>query len=118
MAVSGQQPGKTRYPLYRGLSGPQGRSGQVRKISPPPVFDSRTVQPVAYNDYAIPPEDFITLKTPLEVPFKQTNTVRYSTKLRAHLFLEFGRQEYGCYAGWVHKTLRSRTLHSDTSANK
>jgi hypothetical protein len=28
-------PGKTRYPLYRRLGGPQGRSGQVRKISPP-----------------------------------------------------------------------------------
>ena len=28
-------PGKTRYPLYRRLDGPQGRSGQVRKISPP-----------------------------------------------------------------------------------
>ena len=40
-------PGKTRYPLYRRLGGPQGRSGQVRKISPPPGFDPRTVQPVA-----------------------------------------------------------------------
>jgi hypothetical protein len=28
-------PGKTRYPLYRRLGGPQGRSGQVRKIWPP-----------------------------------------------------------------------------------
>jgi hypothetical protein len=28
-------PGKTRYPLYRRLGGPQGPSGQVRKISPP-----------------------------------------------------------------------------------
>jgi hypothetical protein len=28
-------PGKTRYPLYRRLVGPQGRSGQVQKISPP-----------------------------------------------------------------------------------
>ena len=28
-------PGKTRYPLYKGLGGPQGRSGQVRKISLP-----------------------------------------------------------------------------------
>ena len=27
-------PGKTRYPLYRRLVGPQGRSGQVLKISP------------------------------------------------------------------------------------
>jgi hypothetical protein len=28
-------PGKTWYPLYRRLGGPQGRSGRVRKISPP-----------------------------------------------------------------------------------
>jgi len=40
-------PGKTRYPLYRRLSGPQGRSGEVRKISPPTGFDPRTVRPVA-----------------------------------------------------------------------
>ena len=39
-------PGKTRYPLYRRLGGPQGQSGRVRKISPPPGFDPRTVQPV------------------------------------------------------------------------
>jgi hypothetical protein len=31
-------PEKTRYPLYKRLGGPQGRSGQVRKISPPPEF--------------------------------------------------------------------------------
>jgi hypothetical protein len=39
-------PGKTRYPLYRRLGGPQGQSGQALKISPPPGFDPRTVQPV------------------------------------------------------------------------
>jgi hypothetical protein len=34
--------GKTRYPLYRRLGGPQGRSGLVLKISPPPgIFLSR-----------------------------------------------------------------------------
>jgi len=38
---------KSRYPLYRRLGGPQGRSGQMRKISLPPGFDSRTVQPLA-----------------------------------------------------------------------
>jgi len=45
-------PGKTRYPLYRMLGRPQGRSGRARKISPPPGFDPRTVQPVAsrYTD--------------------------------------------------------------------
>ena len=54
-------PEKTRYPLYRGLGGPQGRSGQVRKISPPPEFDLRTVQPVGsrYTDYATRPTFFI-----------------------------------------------------------
>ena len=47
-------PGKTRYPLYRRLGGPQGRSEQVRKISPPPRIDPRTVQSVAsrYTVYA------------------------------------------------------------------
>ena len=62
MGVGGQHhspaallPGKTRYPLYRRLGGPQGRSGRVRKISPSPGFDPRTVQPVAsrYTDWAI-----------------------------------------------------------------
>ena len=42
--------GKTRYPMYRRLGRPQGRSGQMRKISTD--FDPRTVQPVAsrYTD--------------------------------------------------------------------
>jgi len=50
-------PGKTRYTLNRRLGGSQGRSGQVRKISPPPGFDPRTVQPVAsrYTDWATRP---------------------------------------------------------------
>ena len=50
-------PEKTRYPLYRRLGGPQGRSGQMRKISPPPGFDPRTIQPVAsrYTDWATRP---------------------------------------------------------------
>jgi hypothetical protein len=29
--------------LYRRLGGPQGQSGQVWKISPPPAFDSQVV---------------------------------------------------------------------------
>jgi len=47
--------GRTLYPLYRRLGGPQGRSGQVRKMSPPTGFDAQTVQPVVscYTDYAV-----------------------------------------------------------------
>ena len=62
MGVGGQRhalgallPGKNWYPLHRWMGGPQGQSGQVQKILPPPRFDSWTVQPVAsrYTDYAI-----------------------------------------------------------------
>jgi hypothetical protein len=62
MGVCGQRhapaalhPGKTRYPLYRRMAGPRGWPGRVRKISPPPGFDSRTFQSVAsrYTDWAI-----------------------------------------------------------------
>ena len=62
MGVGGQHhgpaalpPGKTRYPLYRRVGDPQGRSGRVRKISPPRGFDPRTVQSVAnrYTAWAI-----------------------------------------------------------------
>ena len=54
MVVGGQRhapaalpPGNTRYPSCRRLGVPHGRSGRVRKISPPtPGFDPRIVQPV------------------------------------------------------------------------
>jgi hypothetical protein len=58
MGVGGQRhapaallPGETRR-----LGGPQGRSGRVRKISPPPGFDPQTLEPIAsrYTDYAVP----------------------------------------------------------------
>ena len=55
--VSSLPPGQAQCPLYRRLDWPQGRSGQVRKISPRPGFDPRTAQPVAsrYTDYATRP---------------------------------------------------------------
>ena len=63
MVVGGQRhapaavsAGKTPYPLYSRLGGPQGRSGRVRKFSPALRFDPRTVQPVVgrYTEWAIP----------------------------------------------------------------
>ena len=49
-------PGKTRYPFYRRLGGPQGRSGRA-EILAPPGFDPQTVQPVVsrYIDWTTQP---------------------------------------------------------------
>ena len=49
-------PEKTRHPLHRRLGGPHGRSGRLRKISPPVGFDPQAVQAVVshYTDCAIP----------------------------------------------------------------
>jgi hypothetical protein len=64
MGVGGQHhapaalpPGKTRYPLYRRLGEPQGASGRMRQISPPPTgIRSPDRPPVAsrYTDWPIP----------------------------------------------------------------
>jgi len=40
-------PGKTRYPLYRRLGGPEDRLDGCGKSRPPLGFDHRSVQPVA-----------------------------------------------------------------------
>jgi len=44
--------GKTRYPFYRRLGGPQGRSGQAENLVPTAIR-SRTVQPVAQSLYRL-----------------------------------------------------------------
>ena len=63
MGVGGQRhapaslpSGKTLYPLYRRVGGPQSRSGQVWKISSPLRFDTRIFLSVAsrYTDWATP----------------------------------------------------------------
>jgi hypothetical protein len=46
-------PGKTRYPLYRRLGGPQGRSGRAE--NPAPHWDSIPDRP-ARSSVAIPTE--------------------------------------------------------------
>ena len=49
-------PGKTWYPFYRRLGGPQGRSGRAKNLVPTGIR-SRTVQPVVsrYSDWATRP---------------------------------------------------------------
>ena len=66
-------PGKTRYPLYRRLDGPQGRSGQVRKISPPTAIRSPDSPARGSNtDYATRPiTTYIGLYKYLFIAFKK-----------------------------------------------
>ena len=58
-------PGKTRYPLFRRLGGPYGRSERVKKISPTTGFDPRIVFYVVsrYTDWAIAANKWIYIYT-------------------------------------------------------
>ena len=51
-------PGRTRYPFYRRLGGPQGRPGRAENLVPNGIR-SQTVQPVVshYTDWATRPTD-------------------------------------------------------------
>jgi hypothetical protein len=46
-------PGRKRYPLYRRLGGPHGRSGHEPKMSQPSGFDLLNVQPVVQSLYRL-----------------------------------------------------------------
>ena len=79
-------PEKTQYVLYRRLGGPQERSGNEWKISPPPGFDPRTVQSsgqavaCCYTDFAIP--------TPILSQLNPANTLQlYSFKIHYNVML-------------------------------
>ena len=53
-------PGRNRYPFYRRLGGPQGRSGRTENLVPTGIR-SRTVQPVnsRYTDWATRPAPIV-----------------------------------------------------------
>ena len=65
--------GKTWYPLYRRLGGPQSQSGQVWKILSPLGFNPWPIQSVAsrYTDYTI------------SVPI----TTQYNNKCKIKIFI-------------------------------
>ena len=82
--------GKTRYPLYRRLDGPQDRSGRVRSISRPPGFDPRTAQHVASRctDWAIPAHTALPKLVRKFSPFYGTRSLfaLFATTLHLSLF--------------------------------
>jgi len=96
-------PGKTWYPLYyRRLGGPQGRSGQVRKISHPPGFDHRTVQFVAsrYTDYATRPTNtkiYRTIILPVVLHGCETWSPTLREERRLMVFTTYNQQLRGVF---------------------
>jgi hypothetical protein len=112
---------RTQYPLYSRLGGPQSPSGRIRKTSPPPAFDARTVQPEAsrYTDWAIPAHQSTGGHKMLW--FKKSVTVTQAVTLRQARelisgprlsnrvkFLSFNRTQSRVVTGFLtgHNTLR------------
>jgi hypothetical protein len=85
-------PGKTQYPLYRSLGGPQDRSGRVRKISLPPGFDPQIVQlvPSRYTNWA----------TPAHLSFHKIICFLLCC-VASRLVIQRVRQVVGRLAGWL-----------------
>jgi hypothetical protein len=104
-------PAKSRYPLYRRLGGPQGRSGQVRKISSPPGFDPRTVQPVSsrYTDYATRPTCMIVpylifllvIKPIINFWIRETGTGQQVAQLRDRYMMIINILPYSDLLIWI-----------------
>ena len=82
-------PGKTRYPYYRTLGGPQGRSGQVENLIPTWVW-SQTVQLVVshYTDWAT----WLT-KEVYTVSKNTTNSFHIGWLIASADFIQFGHHE-------------------------
>ena len=80
--------GKTRYPLYRRLGGPQALSGRTENLALP-GFDLRTVQPVAQSLYRLsyPAHLFVTNNCEIMV---QWQSAIHSLKLHRTSSLRWG----------------------------
>jgi len=72
------RPGKTRYPFYRRVGGPQGRSGRAENLVPAGIR-SRIVQPVVsrYTDWATRPTDARNYKYKIYRPDYQSSESRW-----------------------------------------
>jgi hypothetical protein len=93
-----------RYSLYKRLGGSQGLSGRVRKISTPPGFDTRTVQPVANKSFLYP----VKIRLDLDVPKMIKSLVPAVNQTRdcsPHIlshFIDYALPVSGCLKGIFH----------------
>ena len=97
-------PGKTRYPFYRRLGGPQGRSGRAENLVPTGIR-SWTVQPVAsqYTDWATRPTNVCS-----SFMFMVIVVQRSATQSSLCIILQVHSTRFGCQkhiSSGVHKTV-------------
>ena len=89
-------PGKTQYPLYRRLGGPQGRSGRAENLTPS-GFDPRTAEPIVsrYTYWATRPTNVQQWLDKKTVMFLQSTTWIYKDVAWSSLVLLFWYKSYG-----------------------
>ena len=88
-------PGKTRYPLYRRLGGPQGLSGQAENLAPL-RFDPRTVQPVAQSLYRLSYQGIILYN-------ETTNAQSFHKLSHSYMFRYFLYHPQGAHSKYLAK---------------
>ena len=111
-------PGKTRYPFYKRLGGPQGRSGRAENLVPTGIR-SQTVQPVVsrYTDWDTGPIHWSIggkKKTPVLVPLFPPHMWQNwpGTRGEAGLVsLFFSLERVGW--GWMSERINLLTLYID-----
>jgi len=104
-------PGKTRYPFYRRLVGPQGRSGRAENLVPTGIR-SRTVQPGSS----------VAIATELPGPHELRNAAVNCTEMYRQLqqkFLFFQIPCFTCFSQLGHLQLtRVYTIRASTLAKR
>ena len=100
-------PGKSRYPFYRRLGGPQGRCGRAENLVPTGIR-SRTVQPVVsrYTDWATWPTFRLRLTRNILLPRWPRGVRRGSAAARGFE----SRREHGCLSYFECCVLSGRHL--------
>jgi len=90
-------PGKTRYPFYRRLGGPKGRSGRAENLVPTGIR-SRTVQPVVQSlyrlSYPAPPHTYTHTHT-------RTRTHAHThTRTHTHIYIYTCKYIPSAFKNW------------------
>jgi len=91
-------PGKTRYPFYRRLGCPQGRSGRAENLVPAGIR-SRTFQPVAQSLYRLSYPAHTLRSKVQNLPYE----LKFSTAVKQHdtyALVQRNRDKLNVYSWW------------------